>query len=730
MSDPIRSLGVRVNDAVLAHNLQRETGAVTPMVFPYPVALEPVFVPFDPVSTVDPVPLQGVVSVRNDWCVGRLWFPLDRERGYDGVVLANWAGLDSPLGFEILLTKHGVKGYLVAAPSAIAFAVGAWQAGYPGGLVTACTDPLIDLPVCSFVADAFMPASYDSLVTAPSSFWPHLLDMQELLGPTDVLLYQLRIVAVREPWYQNIAAIHKGLRSQAATKRLDEPLFAAVIRIASTTMRVAHQAGSFIGRWTAAGQPFRQRALHEHLSQTILQGMLGCRSSHPVGKLPTASGLAHFIHPPDPALHARCRLDFLQGLPVPQELQGHPVVLGVNNDRDQAINVSYSAKKYHGHAVFVGTGGGGKSTLIGRLVPQLAAAGCGVLVIDPHGPLVDQLTGTLALPPERVVYFDPDADQAVAYNPFVGVPPAMAGGVAQDVVETLTPLLETESAIRTKHFLLNGIRGLFVLGKNLVTLSTLYAPSDGKVLRDQIIARTQDTQPSVSRFFSEDYLNYGVSAFLPLRSRLESFFAHEHVRRLFSQEENKIDIPACLRDGRVVLCKMPATGIEAGRILGGLLIGQVKHAAFARGLGERPFFLIVDEFHRFGGAAFDEIIDQATKRGLRLWLAHQTTQQVPPELSKTIFGIDTFVFRVNLPDSKKYAELFLGKVQPDVLANLPVGGVYAKVGHALANFQCLPPLPFDGARAAAMIAASRARYYTTPAPVVPVRRQPRRIDTL
>jgi hypothetical protein len=159
------------------------------------------------------------------------------------------------------------------------------------------------------------------------------------------------------------------------------------------------------------------------------------------------------------------------------------------------------------------------------------------------------------------------------------------------------------------------------------------------------------------------------------------------------------------------------------------LLGQFKHTALRRNPTDSQFFLVVDEFHRFGGTAFHEILDQTTKGRFSLWLVHQTTSQTPSELTKSIMGIDTFVFGVNGHDAKHYASLFGGRVDQETLANLPTGAVFARIGGDVVNFDCPPPPVPDAAVAEEIIASSRARYYEAAAEPVAATRRSRIIET-
>jgi hypothetical protein len=266
----------------------------------------------------------------------------------------------------------------------------------------------------------------------------------------------------------------------------------------------------------------------------------------------------------------------------------------------------------------------------------------------------------------------------------------------------------------------------FACGWNIAKLQVMYSlTQEGENLRREIIERVQ--HEPVRRFWREEFpiLQKTPRVFSPISNRLVSLLGDEQAFRIFNQQTNRVDLAGAMRDGRVILVDLHDLSIDASRIIGGLLIGQIKHLAFRRNSTQqqRRFILIVDEFHRFEGAAFHEILDQTNKFRLSLWLAHQTTRQIPSELSKTIFGIDTYVFGVSEPDSKIYASLFRGQVPPETLATLPTGSVYARIGEDLVNFECPPPLVPDPEVAARLIAKSYELYYEQePIPPAPSRK--------
>src|SRR5688572_14979223 len=74
-----------------------------------------------------------------------------------------------------------------------------------------------------------------------------------------------------------------------------------------------------------------------------------------------------------------------------------------------------------GHTFAIGATGTGKSTLLESLIVQQIRLGNGVLVIDPHGQLVDGISHLI--PRHRtndVIWFDPTDDKVPGLNPLRG----------------------------------------------------------------------------------------------------------------------------------------------------------------------------------------------------------------------------------------------------------------------------------------------------------------------
>lgn len=726
------SLGKRLAMAVSDASLTVEGGVLANTIYAHPVELAPTFVPLDPFQTWlrrdEPRAIPAKVE-RRDWAARRILLPATVDpKASAARLLAGLAGCPGTLSFEAIVTGRVTRLYLVSRQEQMEFYANAWELEYPESVTLPADDPLQDLPSLSVILDLYAGASYDWLVTASGSFWGQFCRIAGMLKAGDVLVYQVVFLPVHAPWQKNIALLSHGRRSDA--KPLDEPLFAVSIRLATTNKNLIGPLGALAGYFTSAGLSFSYRSASDFLqviSPADVLAMFRERCSFTLGQFLVSSELGLFIHPPDPAVAHNVELG--KGLPVPERFRHEGLVLGTNDDRGERITVHYDwESRYVTHAALPGGTGTGKSTALNNWIAGLSVQGAGICFLDPHRRGAERLLGGLPGVRDRVVYLDFEDDLPIAYNPFVHARAEDFGGLAGDFVQTLTTLFDTEGRPQINHFLRNGLYALFVLGLNFGKLPELFSPSsEGESLRARVIQNVR--HEAVLRFWRDEFPKLGQRV-APVHNRLLGLLFHEKTARTFNQHENKVDLAGFMRDRAVVIVALPSNW-EAARIVGGFLIGQFKHLAMRRRVTDPQFFVIVDECGRFEGTPFQEIIDQTAKGRLSLWLAHQTTSQLPAELKRTIQFVDTFVFGMNKDDSRHYSSLLDDKVSPETLRNLPTGAVYARIGKDVVNFQCPPPLPYDEGLAAEIRAASRARYYATESvPQQELSRRSRVIDTL
>jgi len=720
-------------------------------IFSHPVELEPHFEPFDPLQTFVHTDRQHFVTIPPPapWRLRRIILPdtADVDARRAEAMTAALAGCNAPMSFELIATPERAEFYLGAQPADITVLANTWLGVYPTSAVVPATDPLSSLaPAPLVLVDLYSPAGYHRAVRSAGTPWRTLLRFCTGMQGHDVLFCQVLFVPARHRWQHNIASILEAERAlghrapQGRTtnaKNLAEPLFAVTIRLGSTTPALRHSIEAFPGTLTADGMPFRYRTLEDYqrvLDNDGVVDLLRRRVSYTLGQLFTSSELSLLVHPPDSAAAGLVHLDIARGLTVPDALRHDGIPLGENHDRGLPMSVVQPDGQQNKSAWLIGASRKGKSTMLIQRARHLALRGSGVGLIDPHRTTAFALLGALDdVPPERVLFLDFDAEIPVAYNPFSHSSPEDVGRLTTEFVHSMKHLFDAASFHRMAHFLGMGIYASFVLKSNLATLPILFARATlGEQLRRRVIAEAANA--SVRRFWRDEFPSYSPDAFAPLVNRLSALLLDDRTYRTFAQTENRVDLASAMDEGLVVIIAPPAS-IEAASIVGGMFVAQAQHAAFRRTGTPRAahhFHFIIDEFHRFISSAntLQSIIDEASKGGLSVCLAHQETGQVPNELLKALYSMpNIFIFGVNLPDAKMLAHLFNGQVTPETLACQPTGAVHARLGHEIANFTCPPPIPISSKQVERIIAHNRATYHASTAPA-PLVRGPRIINTI
>jgi hypothetical protein len=95
---------------------------------------------------------------------------------------------------------------------------------------------------------------------------------------------------------------------------------------------------------------------------------------------------------------------------------------------------------------------------------------------------------------------------------------------------------------------------------------------------------------------------------------------------------NNIDLANIVQENRMLLCNFQAAedeliGLENTRVLGTLLLSELWES-FRKRSKATEFHLLIDECHQFIGPDIQQILTEAAKYGLRLWLFHQHEGQI------------------------------------------------------------------------------------------------------
>jgi type IV secretory pathway TraG/TraD family ATPase VirD4 len=342
------------------------------------------------------------------------------------------------------------------------------------------------------------------------------------------------------------------------------------------------------------------------------------------------------------------------------------------------------------HTLIVGKTGMGKSTLLKSLVASATARGEGVLLLDPHGDLADEVAGFI---PKRrrndVLLFDPRRPaESPGLNPFRNVAPDSRSVVVSGILATMRKTWPDAWGPRTEHLLRHAFLALTeVRGATFEDARDML--SDEK-RRAWVLKQTRNE--GVIRFWVREFAGYDKrlqsEAVAPPLNKLGAFLANANVRAIVTKRRHLLDPDRCMAQSRIVLARLSkgAIGEDGAHLLGGLLLGLFQRATMAREAlpPERrdPFAMFVDEVGSFATKPFLEILAEARKYGVSLALATQSLAVMDPELRAGILGnVGRLVsFRVGAEDAALLEKEFAGRFGPHGLMQLDIGERVVKDG--------------------------------------------------
>jgi hypothetical protein len=338
-------------------------------------------------------------------------------------------------------------------------------------------------------------------------------------------------------------------------------------------------------------------------------------------------------------------------------------------------------------------------------------AGVGVVVLDPHGDLMDRIASEI--PAHRrsdlVVLDLSDARSSVAINPLEGTAQdkrlrALVAGQIVDLIELLF-----ESNDSSGPMLRNHVRHALLLamchpqGGTLADASRIFMDSD---FRDWLLGKADERLASYFSTFLKTNGEHGYSNWLPyLLARFEPFIGSRSLLTTLSRPST-VDLSALLKSKAIILCRLPRTELSETecRVLGTLLLQSLFSAAM-HGRRNRDASVpccrvICDEFHLFSSPAIVSCFREARKFGLHLTVATQSfaslTHAKAPHLANEVLTNTAakIFFRVSPREGHQIDEYTAPRFRAQDLATLRSHhAVLALPSEGLEAFSFRPMLP-------------------------------------
>ncbi len=423
--------------------------------------------------------------------------------------------------------------------------------------------------------------------------------------------------------------------------------------------------------------------------------------------------------------------------------------MGKSDKRDPVYIPRQAITRKHG--LIMGKTQQGKSTLLLRIITELARDDRAILVIDPHDDLIESIIHTV--PDERiddVIYLNfADKEYIPGFNilditmfnndpeqtkeAFLDVAKSLFGRfwgprmqVNFDKTMTSLALANTLRPPENQFTILNAIE-LLTMPDSSMRLSFLESVlPKGHAMYDSLMNYWRDE-------FSELTNQMTEAVIMPVLSKLRPFEGNSNMLGIFGQPVSSFSIIEALLSNKIILVRTGATHLseEYSDFIGSFILNWARRALFSQ--GELPAeerkkaTIVVDESQSFTGIDYSTFLAQVAKYGANLLLTTQGTRFIGRALSSdqindstawstVMANIDTLVvFRIDGEDARTlcYTE-FVDELAPPTLINTKTHSAFLRFSSGLevvGPFLVQLDPPVKGSKETkAKILARRSRY--------------------
>jgi hypothetical protein len=364
-------------------------------------------------------------------------------------------------------------------------------------------------------------------------------------------------------------------------------------------------------------------------------------------------------------------------------------IIGITDWRDEHKRFGIKETDRFASIYVLGKSGTGKSCLLQNMAISDIRHGHGLAVVDPHGDTVLNLLHYI--PQERicdVIYFNPaDTMYPIAFNPLEGAKEKNSHLVVAGLIATFKKLFSEAWGVRLEYILRYAIATLLSFpGATLLDIQPLLTDPG---FRETVLRHCRD--PHIRQFWYVEFEQYSRSQrnemISPILNKIGLFTALKPLRAIFGQAKSNFQMQDVMDKGKILLCNLSIglIGEDASRILGCFLINAIQVATFKRVAQtealRRPFFLYVDEVGVYATEVLCDLLSQARKYKLGLFLAHQHLGQLPDNVKSAIFGNSgsMVIFRTGAEDAAFLAKEFYPIVTKDDFIHLSLYSMYVKL---------------------------------------------------
>jgi hypothetical protein len=363
--------------------------------------------------------------------------------------------------------------------------------------------------------------------------------------------------------------------------------------------------------------------------------------------------------------------------------------IGVTDWRNTNRPFGIKEKDRFGHIYCIGKTGVGKSTLLLNMAISDVQNRKGLCIIDPHGDIAETILNYV--PQERihdVIYFNPtDFDYPIAFNPLENIHSDEHHLAASGLISTFKKIWADSWGPRLEYILRYAL--LTLLEYPHATLLDIQPLLTNPSFRNKALMFVRN--PHIQAFWHNEFDKYApgfkTEAISPILNKTGVFASSMPLRNILGQSNASFTMQQVLDEGKILICNLSKgrIGEDASTLLGSMLVTAIQLAALRRARipehERRPFFLYVDEMHSFVSLSFADILSEARKYKLSLFLTHQYIEQLHETIRSAIFGnVGTLItFRVGAEDAKELVKEFYPVFNEEDMIALPRYAIYIKL---------------------------------------------------
>jgi len=363
--------------------------------------------------------------------------------------------------------------------------------------------------------------------------------------------------------------------------------------------------------------------------------------------------------------------------------------IGITNFRNTNQPFGITDTDRLAHIFCIGKTGVGKSTLLSNMAISDIEKGKGLAVIDPHGDVAEKLLNSV--PEHRkndLIYFNPaDLEHTIAFNPLHGVHPNYHHLVASGLVSVFKKVFADSWGYRMEYIMRFSFMTLLEYPN--ATLLDLQPLLTDTLHRNKILEYVKNEH--TIRFWNNEFLKYSpalrAEAISPILNKTGLFLTSIPLRTVVSQKANGFRMQQVLDGSKILICNLSKgkIGEDASLLLGSMLVTFIQLAALYRAKqpehARKPFFLYIDECQSFVTLSFADMLSEARKYGLGVFMANQFLDQLHEKIRGAIFGnCGTIIsFRVGANDAELLAKEFYPVFAAMDLVHLPRFNFYLKL---------------------------------------------------